>query len=516
MTEDKDSGTVFVEYEENSNEVNYLTYDEERRARRTELVKKAKIRHLLTIIASGFALVSDGYINGSMSMLNKVFSKEYGSFYYSSTVSTRVSNASLVGTILGQFSMGIAADYFDRKWCILLATCVLILGSALCAASHGSTVEAMFWMLTVMRGLVGVGVGAEYPTSTLNANESANEYTTTKRGGILVMVTNFPLSMGTPFATIVFLIVYKICGSNHLEAVWRTMFALGCFWPLSVFYFRWKTASTEIYTKGRIKNQSIPYLLSLKFCWKRLIGTCGTWFMYDFVTFPNGIFSATIISSVISDSSDLTKVAEWNLLLSILAVIGVPIGAFLSDRIGRKYTLMFGFSGYIIFGLIIGCAYHKISKITPLFIIFYAFMNMLGNAGPGDMLGVISSESYPTAVRGVFYGTSAVVGKIGSVIGVQSFQPIRDNLGARWTFIIAAICGLLGIIITYFFVPHCLEDDLMRQDVEFHNYLVANNWEGKMGFDENCDSSANTIVHLDVEKNESFKNIAVASSSEIQ
>lgn len=497
--EDKDITSVNEkEVNENTNS-RIIKYDAERRATRTETSKKDKWKNIVTIIASGFALISDGYVNGSMSMLNKVFVMEYGKKNYSSKVSTRVSNAALVGIIFGQFFMGIAADYYSRKSCILVATAILVIGSALCAASHGTTVPGMFWMLTVMRGLVGIGVGAEYPTSTLSANESANEYTTTKRGGILVMVTNLPLAFGGPFATIIFLIVYKICsGTKHLEAIWRTVFAIGCFWPLSVFYFRWKTATTEVYEKGRIKR-NIPYFLALKFYWKRLLGTCGTWFMYDFVTFPNGIFSSTIISSVIKDQNDLVKVAEWNLLLGVLAVLGVPIGAYLSDRIGRKYTLMFGFSGYIIFGLIIGCAYDQLKKITPLFIIFYAFMNMLGNAGPGDMLGVISSEASATAVRGVFYGLSAVTGKIGSVVGVECFQPIRDNLGARWTFIIAAICGLIGIIITYFFVPHSLESDLMKQDVEFHNYLVSNGWTGKMGFDETDEESM--VRTIEVEEN---------------
>ncbi|CAI1661177.1 Plasma membrane permease, mediates uptake of glycerophosphoinositol and glycerophosphocholine [Saccharomyces pastorianus] len=482
--EDKDVTSIHEKEVDENNNPRFIEYDAEGRATRSETTKKEKWKNIVTIIASGFALISDGYVNGSMSMLNKLFVMEYGKKNYSSRVSTRVSNASLVGIIFGQFFMGISADYYSRKSCILVATTILVLGSALCAASHGTTVPGMFWVLTVMRGLVGIGVGAEYPTSTLSANESANEYTTTNRGGILVMVTNLPLAFGGPFASIIFLIVYKICsGTKHLEAIWRTVFALGCFWPLTVFYFRWKTATTEVYEKGRIKR-NIPYVLALKFYWKRLLGTCGTWFMYDFVTFPNGIFSSTIISSVIKDQNDLVKVAEWNLLLGVLAVLGVPIGAYFSDRIGRKYTLIIGFSGYIIFGLIIGCAYDQLSKITPLFIIFYALMNMLGNAGPGDMLGVISSESSATAVRGVFYGISAVTGKIGSVVGVECFQPIRDNLGARWTFIIAAICGLVGVLITIFFVPHSLENDLMKQDVEFHNYLVSNGWTGKMGFDE--------------------------------
>jgi hypothetical protein len=38
-------------------------------------------------------------------------------------------------------------------------------------------------------------------------------------------------------------------------------------------------------------------------------------FIYDFVAFPNGIFSGTIISSVVHNG-DIKKIAEWQLLLS--------------------------------------------------------------------------------------------------------------------------------------------------------------------------------------------------------
>lgn len=465
-----------------------LEYNPEKRRQRINDPKKKTFIHIITIIASGFALISDGYQNNAMSMLNKVFPLAYGTKEYSSAVSTRVSNASLVGTIIGQVVIGFACDYMGRKWSILTATVLLVLGSLLCAASHGTTVAGMLWMLTVMRGMVGVGIGAEYPSASISANEAANEYSEKRRGGLMVLVTNLPLSLGGPFASIVFLIVYSICGKNHLVAIWRTMFALGCFWPLSVFYFRWKMSTNELYKKGKFTTK-IPLLLIIKFNWKRLIGTCGAWFMYDFVTFPNGIFSSSIIASVIGSSSDLRKICEWNLLLGIIAIPGVFVGAYLCDRIGRKYTLMFGFSGYLIFGLIIGCAYDKISKIVPLFIVFYGLMNSLSNAGPGDMLGVTSSESFPTAVRGTLYGLSAAIGKVGAVAGTESFQPIRDHLGARYTFIIAAVCGIVGILFTWVCIPHCREDDLMELDIKFHNYLVEHGWEGKMGFDEDEEST---------------------------
>ena len=56
------------------------------------------------------------------------------------------------------------------------------------------------------------------------------------------------------------------------------------------------------------------------------------------VTFPNGVFSGTIISSVIHNG-DIKKTAEWQLLLGALALPGVFVGAFLCNRFGRRNTV---------------------------------------------------------------------------------------------------------------------------------------------------------------------------------
>lgn len=60
--------------------------------------------------------------------------------------------------------------------------------------------------------------------------------------------------------------------------------------------------------------------------------------------------------------------------------------------------MMIGFSGYLIFGVIIGCSYHKITKIILLFVVFYGLMQGFGNFGPGNMLALLSSEAYTTGV----------------------------------------------------------------------------------------------------------------------
>ncbi|ODA82634.1 hypothetical protein RJ55_01142 [Drechmeria coniospora] len=443
--------------------------------------KRESLSAVFTIFCSGFALVSDGYQNHLMTMINVLFRREYRD-EYTSSVSTRVSNALLVGEILGQVVIGLTCDYMGRKVAIITTTLLIVFGGILATASHGVTINGMFWMLTVARGIVGFGAGGEYPAASTSTSEAANEHAPSKRGPIFILVTNLPLSFGGPLAVSTFLIVLSAFGNNNLTAVWRVCFGIGVVLPLTIFYFRVRMLNSKLYRKSAIKRK-VPYGLVGRFYWRRLIGTCGAWFLYDFVTYPNGIFSGTIISSVVNTASEnmLRNTAEWQLLLGAISLPGVFLGAFLCDRLGRKNVMMLGFSGYLVFGLVIGLSYDKIVTITPLFVIFYGLMQSSGNLGPGDMLGLISSESYATSVRGTCYGLSAAIGKTGAAVGTQAFRPIQENLGKRWTFIIAAICGVVGVIVTYFFIPALTGEDLSHEDDRFRAFLVENGWEGEMG-----------------------------------
>lgn len=415
-------------------------------------------------------------------MTNVLFRKEYTA-EYTSAVSTRVSNALLVGEVLGQLVIGFTCDYMGRKVAIVLTTVMIVVGGILATASHGVTIDGMFWMMTIARGIVGFGTGGEYPASSTSASEAANEHpaTSNKRGPVFILVTNLPLSFGGPLAVIVFLIVLAAAGENHLSTVWRVCFGIGCIFPLAVFYFRIRMVNSKLYRRGAIKK-SVPYGLVIRYYWKTLLGTCGAWFLYDFVTFPNSVFSGAILSSVVQGGDDtLLKTGEWQLLLGALALPGVLLGAWLCDRVGRKNVMMIGFTGYLVFGLIIGVAYDKITRILPLFVIFYGLMASSGNFGPGNMLGLLSTESYATSVRGTCYGISAAVGKVGAAVGTEAFTPIQDNLGKKWTFIIAAICGVAGVLVTYFFVPDLTGEDLAKRDEVFRSYLVEHGWDGVMG-----------------------------------
>lgn len=99
-------------------------------------------------------------------------------------------------------------------------------------------------------------------------------------------------------------------------------------------------------------------------------------------------------------------------------------------------------------------------------------------------MGLVSAESYATPVRATLYGLSAAIGKVGAVAGNASFIPIRNSLGPKFTFIIAAGVGVLGVACTFFFVRNDLERDLSEEDDQFAAYLAANGWVGEVGAED--------------------------------
>lgn len=157
-------------------------------------------------------------------------------------------------------------------------------------------------------------------------------------------------------------------------------------------------------------------------------------------------------------------------------------------------------------------SYDKITKVVPAFIVMYAMMQSSGNFGPGNMEGTISAESYPTSIRGTCYGLSAAIGKAGAAIGTQCFTPIQSesslpqahtcrshtpaHLGKKFTFIIAACCGVAGVLLAFFFVEDKGKDRLEKEDEAWRQYLVDNGYghlamgDGTGGIERSAEGNA--------------------------
>ncbi|KAJ0147733.1 hypothetical protein HZ326_9624 [Fusarium oxysporum f. sp. albedinis] len=107
------------------------------------ITTKSRMSAITTVLTSGLALFSDGYNAQIIGYMNPVFAKLYPDSF-SSSIKTRLSNAFLIGEVLGMLFFGYAIDRLGRRTGIVFATLFLVLGIILATAAHGKTELGMF------------------------------------------------------------------------------------------------------------------------------------------------------------------------------------------------------------------------------------------------------------------------------------------------------------------------------------------------------------------------------------
>jgi len=161
----------------------------------SDISKNPKSISWYVIFASALANFSDGYQNNLVSILlftqskietngksqssntNVVFKHTLGKSY-TSTIQTRISNALLVGAVIGIILLGYTCDIWSRRGGLWVTSSLVVVGSLLATLVfqvQGQGVSDMMWYMTIARGITGVGVGGEYPPSAAAALEGSNE-----------------------------------------------------------------------------------------------------------------------------------------------------------------------------------------------------------------------------------------------------------------------------------------------------------------------------------------------------
>jgi Sugar (and other) transporter len=278
-------------------------------------------------------------------------------------------------------------------------------------------------------------------------------------------------------ASPILMIIYLIClkaSDNNLAITFHAIYSIGTIMPAIVMVLRFFMVDSTLYHYSNFKAQKKKplrfYWLLVRRYWFRLFTTSLAFFLYDFINFPNGIMSSTIISSLVKDGNIQTT-AIWQVILAALPVPGVVIGAWLTNVIGRRYTGIIGFGGYVVLGFIIGGTYSKLSEHVAAFVVLYGLLQAFGHMGPGATIGLICSESFPTAMRGMGYSVATAFGRAGGAIGTECFTPLEQTAGKSSTFYLAGGLAVLGMIV-YFFLPESGDIDLEKEDRALEQYMA--------------------------------------------
>ncbi|WFD43797.1 hypothetical protein MPSI1_002461 [Malassezia psittaci] len=451
--------------------------------------RKFTWRKFGTIVACGAALFSDGYANNSMGTVNTILKKHlYPDVFKNSNRSETMSAIVFAGTVVGMLIFGYLSDTLGRKNGMIIATLIILIFTALSAGSYyKGDHAAMVDMLIAWRFLTGIGIGAEYPTGSVAAAEKTEEMPKTFQHGPFIFVTNFAIDMGFVVSAFMGVLLVWICGADHTRLIWRLVLGLGVVPCLIVLPFRLAMEQTKSYQQNSIKYNQIPYKLILKRYWFRLMIISLVWFIYDFISYPFGIYSS-IITDALVDSSSLVQVFGWSTVINCFYLPGSFLGALFVDRLGPKKTMIIGLTLQIIVGYILAGTFSKLKVHIAAFCVVYGLFLTFGEFGPGDNLGLLASKSCATACKGQFYGIAAAIGKIGAFAGTYAFPRLQahwqdadenatSNLWYTAPFYLGTSMAVLSLILVVFFVQERPADCQAREDAEFREYLRENGFD---------------------------------------
>lgn len=285
---------------------------------------------------------------------------------------------------------------------------------------------------------------------------------------------------GFVVAGVVSVVIIACYGSKKVtDGTWRVGFAIGLVFPLFVLALRLQFATSTQYKKHAI-TKNIPYAIGLRYYWKPMLGVAISWFLYDFVSYPFGLFSS-VVTTQLNPNGDLLRNVGLGTAINCFYLPGCIAGGLLMDRIGRKQTMSLGFFVQAIFGFVLGGAFTQIRSVFPLFVVMYGIFLSLGEMGPGVATFLCGAESFPTTLRGHFIGFAAAVGKAGAAIGTQVFTPIQDSFsstdkGIQAVFLIGSAFSMTGALVSWFLIPN-RDRDLNSEDIKFRAYLAKHGYD---------------------------------------
>lgn len=447
---------------------------------------------------------------------------------YANSVTKQTSSlcaSSLIGgMILGQLIGGFLGDFLGRKTAMYFVMTLQIVASLGSAFLVHESFASVFVQLATWRLILGIGCGGVYPLAALLSSESTRSNSSrnqhddedhesyqsapehVKLTSLKKLAATFSLQgIGFLFVPIVSIISLLICGEEHLDLAWRLILAFGSIPGLVLMYLR-KKQMNQVHedeeiasivshvpnedptdehamqhsgvSNGSTGNQGIWNAIKNEDnLLRKILGTAGTWFLFDIVFYGNTLFQPVVIKTAFGyDNNDDDNVDEYDSMLRnvrdsfLLTMIALP-GYFMTIAlIGQKLAPLkcvstryshFGIlhqtprfiqiQGFVIMTIvycIIGYSWDDLTQHHIMLIILYGSTFFFSNYGPNTTTFMLPSLTFSPDCRSTLNGISAASGKAGALLGSIVFEPLADKYGDGTVMFLCALTSILGAILT--------------------------------------------------------------------
>ena len=370
------------------------------------------------------------------------------------TWASLITSSSLIGIIIGAVIFGYLANKGRKKFYGVDVTLMTI----------GAILEAFVTsplQLVIVRGLLGIGLGAESVLTPIIMAEHSN----IKDRGKLLSLTGLFFIGGFISAPLIYLALQGLGVS--INVLWRIVLSMGAIPAASVIYLRRKIPETPRYIlriQGSISNyesvvktltnkdivvsgnfrDSVPFTEYFKKFYKVYISLILMLYFFNMIPAASTLYGPSLIAPAVG----IKNGAVFNLLIAFIFTIpGSILAVLLIDRLGRKTLMISGLIGMATFLLLFSLTRSILPAISS-FIIF-GFSRFSESVGPDAVTSFIAVELTPTKIRGPMQSITRTAFYAGSITTSFIFPRLPINTAIE----ILGIIAVIDAVITYFGIP---------------------------------------------------------------
>lgn len=412
--------------------------------------------HKSLTVRSGGGGFADGYV---LCVIGVALAHISTSLQLSTFWEGLIAASSLIGVFFGGFLGGWLTNFLGRRKVYFLGP-LLFIGASL-AHLWADSAMAIF----LLRLLIGVGVGIEYPVATSMLVEfMPRKY----RGSRLALLTLLWFA-GAASAYLVGEVMLRTLGTES----WPLVLASSAIVGLFLFVVRMGTPESARWLLSKGRNAEAEAVIktvygnefdlrhlpeeqsgnSLSFSnllhsgyGKRMLFIVSFWTCSIIPVFAVYSFAPEVLGAlnVIGDIASLGSA-----LITLFFVFGCMIATRIINVIDRRTMLIYSF---LLSGLALLCLgiFHS-SPGMIILVLFATYALFIG--GAQVLVLVYPNEIFPTEIRTFAVGIGTSVSRIGAAVGTYLVPLSLDSLGIAQTMYIAALVSFVGLFMSWALAP---------------------------------------------------------------
>jgi MFS family permease len=354
--------------------------------------------------------------------------KEFG---LTGAQSGTLTTVTLAAAALGGTLAGVIADKIGRTKVLMASILTYSIFTALIATAQS------FEALLLWRGLVGLGLGAEWSAGTVLVAETWPA----KHRGKAIGITQSGWAIG-------YLIAAGLAAWILPAYGWRPLFAIGALPALLVLWIRRSVPEPQVWTES-VKTP-LAERFAIIFRPPLLRYTLTAIAMSSFVLFAYwGLFTwvpAYLATPIEKGGAGLSIVrsSAWIAPMQIGALLGYLLFGLLADRIGRRPS----FATFLTGAAIVTFLYGGAARSPEMLLALGPLVGFFGH-GYYSAFGAILSELFPSTVRGTAQGLCYNGGRVMSAFAPAVIGALADRSGLGSALTLTAAFFFIGGMLVF-------------------------------------------------------------------